>query len=102
MYKTCKDLEDSLYIAPNEIRACCKRFFYKDKMRGDAKLLDIIDGKTPTAEDLVKGRQKLFDEIQDDKNDQCLGCPFLKKFQKNQKFQVKLNIFQSNIIPFVT
>ena len=71
-------------------------------MRGDAKLLDIIDGKTPTAEDLVKGRQKLFDEIQDDKNDQCLGCPFLKKFQKNQKFQVKLNIFQSNIIPFVT
>ena len=61
MYKTSKDLEDSLYIAPNEIRACCKRFFYKDKMRGDAKLLDIIDGKTPTAEDLVKGRQKLFE-----------------------------------------
>ena len=101
MYKTCKDLEDSLH-RPNEIRACCKRFFYKDKMRGDAKLLDIIDGKTPTAEDLVKGRQKLFDEIQDDKNDQCLGCPFLKKVSKNQKFQVKLNIFQSNIIPFVT
>lgn len=85
MYKTCKDLEDSLYIAPNEIRACCKRFFYNDKMRGDAKLLDIIDGKTPTAEDLIKGRQKLFDEIQDDKNDQCLGCPFLKKVSKKPK-----------------
>ena len=41
MYKTCKDLENSLYVAPNEIRACCKRFFYEGKMRGDAKLLDI-------------------------------------------------------------
>ena len=79
MFKTCKDLEDSLYIAPNEIRACCKRFFHKGKMRGDAKLLDIIDGKTPGTDNLIKGRQKLFDEIQENKNEQCLGCPFLKK-----------------------
>ena len=97
MYKTCKDLEDSLYIAPNEIRACCKRFFYKDKMRGDAKLLDIIDGKTPTAEDLVKGRQKLFDEIQDDKNDQCLGCPFLKKVSKKPKISSQIK----HVVEFV-
>ena len=41
MYKTCKDLENSLYVAPNEIRACCKRFFFEGKMRGDAKLLNI-------------------------------------------------------------
>ena len=82
MFKTCKDLEDSLYIAPNEIRACCKRFFHKGKMRGDAKLLDIIDGKTPDTDNLIKGRQKLFDEIQENKNEQCLGCPFLKKVKE--------------------
>ena len=76
MFKTCKDLEDSLYIAPNEIRACCKRFFHKGKMRGDAKLLDIIDGKTPDTDNLIKGRQKLFDEIQENKNEQCLVAPF--------------------------
>ena len=63
MYKTCKHLEESLYIAPNEIRACCQRFFHKGKLRGDAKLIDIVDGKTPTTEDLLNSRNKIFDEI---------------------------------------
>ena len=79
MYKTCKHIEESLYVAPNEVRACCQRFFYEGKMRGDAKLLEIKDGVTPTADDLKKGRQKLFNEVQEDKNEDCKGCPFLKK-----------------------
>ena len=64
MYKTCQDLEESLYIAPNEIRSCCQRFFHKDKMRGDAKLINIKDGVTPSAGDIKKAREKIFDEIQ--------------------------------------
>lgn len=79
MYKTCKDLEESLYIAPNEIRSCCQRFFYEGKMRGDAKLIDIKEGVTPTNADLKKAREKMFDEIQEDKNEDCKGCPFIKK-----------------------
>ena len=43
MYKTCKDLEESLYVAPNELRSCCQRFFHKGKIRGDAKLINIKD-----------------------------------------------------------
>ena len=50
-YLRCKDIEKSLYIAPNEIRSCCQRFFYNGKMRGDAQLLKIENGKT---EDLIK------------------------------------------------
>ena len=46
-YKTCKILETALYLAPNEIRACCKRFFYENKIRGDAKLIKIEEGVTP-------------------------------------------------------
>ena len=57
MYKTCKDLEDSLYVAPNEIRACCQRFFHDGKIRGDAKLLDIKENKTPTSSDIKKARK---------------------------------------------
>ena len=79
MYKTCKDLENSLYVAPNEIRACCKRFFFEGKMRGDAKLLNITKNKTPTVEDLRKARQKVFDEIQLNKNEDCKQCVFLKE-----------------------
>ena len=79
MYKTCKHIEESLYVAPNEVRACCQRFFYEGKMRGDAKLLEIKDGVTPTADDLKKEDKKLFDEVQEDKNEDCKGCPFLKK-----------------------
>ena len=43
-YKVCKYIQDSLYVAPNEIRACCQRFFHNGEIRGDAKLLDITEG----------------------------------------------------------
>ncbi len=79
MYKTCRDLEESLYVAPNEIRSCCQRFFYDGKMRGDAKLIDIKENVTPTFQDLKKAREKIFSEIQDDRNEDCKGCPFIKK-----------------------
>ena len=90
MYKTCKFLEESLYIAPNEIRACCQRFFYKGKLRGDAKLIDIVDGKTPTTEDLLNSRNKVFEEIQNDKKEECLGCPLLRKVDQKPKINSKI------------
>lgn len=90
MYKTCQDLEESLYIAPNEIRSCCQRFFYKDKMRGDAKLIGIKDGITPTANDIKKAREKIFDEIQKDENEDCIGCPLLKKTKNKPDFSSKI------------
>ena len=63
MYKTCRDLEGSLYVAPNEIRACCQRFFYNGKIRGDAKLIEIKNGKTPTSSDILKAREDIFNQI---------------------------------------
>jgi molybdenum cofactor biosynthesis enzyme MoaA len=80
-YKSCGDLEGSLFVAPNEIRACCQRFFYEGKMRGDAKLLTITD-HTPSTADIKEAREKLFKEIQDDKNEDCKGCIFLKETDK--------------------
>ena len=79
MYKTCRDLEESLYVAPNEIRSCCQRFFHDGKMRGDAKLINIRENVTPTIQDLKKAREKIFNEIQTDENEDCKGCPFIKK-----------------------
>ena len=47
-------------------------------MRGDAKLIDIKENVTPTFEDLQKAREKIFNEIQNEENEDCKGCPFIK------------------------
>ena len=63
-YKVCKYIQDSLYVAPNEIRACCQRFFHNGEIRGDAKLLDITEGVTPTAENIKISREKIFNALE--------------------------------------
>ena len=32
-YLSCKELESSLFLAPDELRSCCQRFFRDGKMR---------------------------------------------------------------------
>tara|TARA_B100001939_G_C16910021_1_gene604145 strand:- start:129 stop:1430 length:1302 start_codon:yes stop_codon:yes gene_type:complete len=85
-YLSCKDIESSLYIAPNEVRSCCQRFFFDGEMRGDAKLLEIEEGKTPTSDDIINAREKLFSQIQKKKSKSCNGCPFLYETNKKPKF----------------
>lgn len=89
-FKICTYLEDSLYVAPNEIRSCCKRFFYEGKMRGDAKLLKINNGITPKTLDIQKARKKIFDEIQENLNEDCKGCIYLKNSNKKPRFTSKI------------
>ena len=55
-------------------------------MRGDAKLLEIEEGKTPTSEDIINAREKLFSQIQKKKSKSCNGCPFLYETNKKPKF----------------
>ena len=89
-YKTCTHIENSLYVAPNEIRACCQRFFYKGKMRGDAKLLNIIDNKTPTSKDILDAREKMLNEIQNGKNEYCKGCNLIKSVKDKPKLSSEI------------
>lgn len=81
-YKTCKHLEGNLYLAPNEIRACCQRFFHKGKMRGDAVLLKTTKGQKISSEDILKAREKMFQNIQNDKEEACLGCNYIVEKEK--------------------
>ena len=78
MYKTCADIENSIYIAPNEIRSCCQRFFYEGKMRGDAKLIEIKEGLTPSIDEIISARKKILEQIQNDENEDCKGEKLLK------------------------
>jgi molybdenum cofactor biosynthesis enzyme MoaA len=91
-YKSCKHLESSLYIAPDEIRACCQRFFFNGKMRGDAELLKIKDDKNlPGYNEITKARAQLFNDIQNNKSDQCMGCPQLSLTNKKPDFNGYIN-----------
>ena len=63
-FKTCRFIDEALYLAPNQIRACCQRFFYKGKMRGDAKLIDKDKFQKLDSNTLINSRQKLLNEIQ--------------------------------------
>ncbi len=90
-YKTCRFINEALYLAPNEIRACCQRFFYKGKMRGDAKLIKQDKFKKLDSETLTKSRQKMLDEIQEGKNMDCLGCRYITESDQKPRASNKIN-----------
>ena len=79
-FKSCKHIEDNLYIAPNEIRSCCQRFFYKGKIRGDAKLVDINSENNIEDINLKQKREQMIANLQNDKIDLMSWMPsYLRK-----------------------
>lgn len=90
-YTSCKELEKSLFLAPNELRTCCQRFFYKGKMRGDASLLKVEKGQSPTSKQILEGRKKIFDDIQNKKSDSCTGCHHLYERDTKPNFESGLD-----------
>lgn len=77
---SCTDLHSSLFLAPDQIRTCCKRFFVDGKMHGDVSLLNISahDAARLSSGDILKAKQKLLDRINSGEATDCDGCPFLE------------------------
>lgn len=77
---SCVDLHHSLFLAPDQIRTCCKRFFVDGEMRGDVALLDVPAGQptvvTPVR--ILKSKQALHRSINAAEPTACDGCPFLE------------------------
>ena len=57
---SCTDLHHSLFLRPDQVRTCCKRFFVDGQMRGDVVLFDV-DGKG----DAPISRQAVLDAKRD-------------------------------------
>lgn len=76
---SCEALHHSIYLAPNEFRHCCKRFFYKGKMKGDVKILDINNDQDVTIENIIESKKQLYNKINSGKENECTGCPYLHK-----------------------
>ena len=77
---SCIDLHHSVFLAPNQVRTCCKRFFVDGEMRGDVTLLDLSksDSSHVSSESILEAKQKLFAKINSGEKSDCDGCPFLE------------------------
>lgn len=76
---SCYDLHHSVFLAPGEIRTCCKRFYYQKKFKGDVVLLKLADQPTSKLpyQEIVAAKNQLHAEINRDASADCKGCPFL-------------------------
>jgi len=77
---SCYDLHNSAFLRPNEIAACCKRFFVGSKMKGEVALLNSTENdlSTITPKQILKSKQDLYYRINKGVNSECSGCPFLE------------------------
>ncbi|RXE85350.1 glycosyltransferase [Pseudoalteromonas sp. A757] len=77
---SCIDLHHSAFLAPKEIRTCCKRFFVDNEMRGDVTIVN--SEQLEQSENLVKtimdAKKKLFADINMGEPTGCDGCPYLE------------------------
>jgi organic radical activating enzyme/glycosyltransferase involved in cell wall biosynthesis len=76
---SCKDLNSSIFLAPDEIRACCKRFFYNGKQKGDVVLLKAK--KEINLEDINIKKDELIKRINMNEAEECEGCPYIERYE---------------------
>ncbi len=88
---SCFDIHNSLFLAPDEIRTCCKRFFSEGTMKGDVVLIDDKSINDVTFNDVIAAKQKLYNAINNGTSDECRECPFLefKKWDSLDNFKIK-------------
>ena len=75
---SCPSLHNEIYLGPDEIRTCCKRFFVEGEKKGDVILKKVQPNEDVTSEMILKEKQKLFKKINSGEANDCEGCPFLE------------------------
>ncbi len=76
---SCEYLHHAVYLAPNELRHCCKRFFHKGQMKGDVKVINVDNNQDFNVEDIIKSKNELIEKINNGVENECTGCPYLEK-----------------------
>ena len=91
MHKSCIHIQKSIYLAPNEIRACCQRFFVDNKIKGDVALISLTEPREIDYSEVVKAKEKLVKDINNGIDDRCSGCLLLKERNWPEIKDEKLN-----------
>lgn len=74
---SCKDLDSSVFLGPDEIRACCKRFFVNGIRKGDVVLLKADE--SIGLPDIQSAKDSLIARINSDSAPECSGCPYIER-----------------------
>lgn len=84
---SCYDLRHSIFLAPDEVRTCCKRFFRDGKIRGDVAIKKFSHAENSTdlsrdlselsIEEIIAAKRKLEFDINRGVETECSGCPYL-------------------------
>jgi poly(ribitol-phosphate) beta-N-acetylglucosaminyltransferase len=75
---SCVDLHHSVFLAPNQIRTCCQRFFRNNQMQGDVVLMEAPAGEEVTSAAIVTAKKALIEAINKGESTACESCPFLE------------------------
>ncbi len=84
---SCIDIEQSLFLRPDEIRACCKRFFVEGKRKGDVVLLRA--NSDVTYEAIAARKDALVRQINRGEDGPCSGCPYIRRFSAREARPIK-------------
>ena len=76
---SCPALHHEIYLGPDEVRTCCKRFFVDGEKKGDVVLKKIEPDEEVTTEIILTEKQKLLNKINNGEKSDCDGCPFLER-----------------------
>lgn len=94
---SCGDIENSVFLAPNEIRTCCKRFFVDGKIAGDVVLnvkieKNLDESNKVTTKQVFDAKKALKRRINIGNQNECSGCPYLELKDwgtKKEIFEIK-------------
>jgi len=74
---SCRDLDKSLFLGPDEIRACCKRYFVDGARKGDVVLLKADKGIDINR--IQSAKQELVNRINSNSAPECASCPYIER-----------------------
>ncbi len=76
---SCYDLHNSVFLAPNEIRTCCKRFFHENTLKGDVVAIEASEDSNYSVSDIRQAKKKIYEEMNSKGGyNPCNGCPHLE------------------------
>ena len=90
--KSCTYLQSALFIAPDDVRTCCQRFFVRGQLKGDVSLNISPEAGALTYEAVVEAKNKLVTGINDGTDDRCDGCPYLQDADWDPIDQESINL----------
>jgi poly(ribitol-phosphate) beta-N-acetylglucosaminyltransferase len=76
---SCDAIQGAVFAAPKVFRHCCKRFFVKNKMKGDVEIFKLTSDANISYEKIRESKKKLHKAINQGIETPCTGCPWLRR-----------------------